>query len=101
MNPDRFESFALAYSPAIMQAARSCGVFLASGESLEDYALRTTIDILDMIQAKGVESVQHYFLNTHGGAFRLTCSVLGIENTVKAMQNYLDGVWNDRQSNAG
>lgn len=91
MNPARFETFALAYAPIIMRAAKRCGVHLLPGESLEEYALRTTTDLLDMIEAKGVESVRNYYLNTYGGAFRAVCEELGIENTVPAMQAYLEG----------
>lgn len=90
MNPARFEAFALAYAPAVMAAAKSTGVHLLPGEPLEGYALRVTVDMLDMIESKGVESVQNYYLNRSGGAFRAVCASLGIENTVRAMQNYLD-----------
>ena len=91
MNPARFESFALAYAPAILQAAKECGVFVEPGVSIEDYALRTTLDMLDMIQAKGIESVQRYYLNTHGGAFRITCKALGLPDSTQALKNYLEG----------
>lgn len=91
MNPARFESFALAYTVAIKQAAIRSGVFLAPGESLEDYALRTTIDMLDMIEAKGAESVEHYYLNSYGGAFKAVAAELGIAATAPAIQAYLDG----------
>ena len=91
MNPERFKSFALAYAPAIRQAAVRSGVFLPAGETVEDYALRVTMDLLDMIESKGVESVEHYFLNTHGGAFREVGAELGVPGTTKQLQNYLDG----------
>lgn len=91
MNPTRFQAFALAYAPAIRQAAVRSGVFLPTGETVDDYALRVTMDMLDMIEAKGVESVEHYFLNTHGGAFREVGAELGVPGAAKALQNYLDG----------
>ena len=91
MNPARFESFALAYAPAILLAAKAIGVHVEPDESIEDYALRTTLDMLDMIQAKGIESVQRYYLNTHGGAFRITCKALGLPDSTQALKNYLEG----------
>lgn len=91
MNPDRFKSFALAYATAIKDAAVRSGVFLTTGETIEAYALQTTMDMLDMIEAKGVEAVQNYYLNTYGGAFRAVGAELGIPGTAKAIQRYLDG----------
>lgn len=91
MNLARFEAFALAYVGAIRQAAKSSGVHLQPGESLEEYALQTTTDMLDMIDAKGVKSVENYYLNTYGGAFQSVAAELGIAATVPAIQAYLDG----------
>ena len=90
MNPARFESFALAYAPAIRQAAKTSGVFLLPSESLDDYALRTTIDMLDKIEVRGIKSVQNYYLNTYGGALRLVAAELGIAGTTQALQDYLE-----------
>lgn len=91
MNPTRLTAFSEAYAPAILQAIVESGVHIPAGETAQTHALGVTMDMLDMIQAKGVESVEHYFLNTRGGAFRLTCKALGIENSVRAMQNFLEG----------
>lgn len=91
MNPARFESFALAYAPAIRQAAVRSGVHLLPGETVENYALRVTMTLLDKIEAKGVESVQNYFLNSYGGAFKSVAAELGIAPTIRAIQDYLDG----------
>lgn len=91
MNPDRFQTFALAYATAVKTAAIRSGVFLVPGETIDDYALRITITMLDMIESKGVESVEHYYLNTYGGAFRAVGAELGIPGTAKGIQNYLDG----------
>ena len=90
MNSTRFQTFALAYAPAVRQAAVSSGVHLLPGETVEDYALRVSIDMLDRIEAKGVEAVQHYYLNTYGGAFKTVAAELGIAPTTRAIQDYLD-----------
>ena len=91
MNPARFQTFALAYTTAIKDAAVRSGVFLTPGENINDYALRVTMGMLDRIETLGVESVQHYYLNTYGGAFRAVGVELGIPGTAKGIQNYLDG----------
>ena len=91
MNPVRFQSFALAYAPAIRQAAVRSGVFLAPGETVEDYALQTTIAMLDQIEAKGLKAVQNYYLNNYGGAFLAVGAELGIAGTAEGVQKYLDG----------
>lgn len=91
MNPVRFQTFALAYTTAIKDAAIKSGVFLTPGETVEGYALQVTMDMLDMIEFKGAEAVEHYYLNTYGGAFRAVGAELGIAGTAKAIQNYLDG----------
>ena len=92
MNPARLEAFALAYAPALLAAVAVVRPTLQSGEKPEDYVLQVSMDMLDMIQAKGIAAVEHYYLNTKGGALQRTCETLGIENTTRAMQNYLDGL---------
>ena len=91
MNPDRFQTFALAYATAVKEAAIRSGVFLAPGETIDDYALRATMDMLDRVETKGAEAVENYYLNTYGGAFRAVGAELGIPGTAKGIQNYLDG----------
>jgi len=90
MNPTRFESFADAYTPAVLAAVVELKPHLA-GQRAEDYTLAAALAMLNMIQARGVSSVEHYVINTRGGAFRRTAEVLGVEPTARALQNYLEG----------
>jgi len=90
MNPARLESFAAAFAPAILRAEVDLNVHTA-GKKPADHALDTTLSLLDMIQSKGIASVEHYVVNQRGGAFRHTAESLGIANTTRALQDYLDG----------
>ena len=90
MNPDRFAAFADAYAPAVLQAAVELGPHL-HGLKVQEFALEAALAMLDMIQTAGVSSVEHYVLNTRGGAFRRTAETLGVEPTAKALQRYLEG----------
>ena len=90
MNPQRLEAFAAAFAPAVLRAEVELNVHTA-GKRPQEHALDTTLDLLDMIRSKGVESVAHYVINQRGGAFRHTADSLGLANTTRALQDYLDG----------
>ena len=91
MNPARFETFALAYTPALLQAMGPGKLPLGEHETREDYAVSVALTMLERIEKYGVESVHHYALNSQCGAFRETCKALGIENTTRSIENYLEG----------
>jgi len=77
MTPTRLQQFAEAYAPAVMAAAGELKPY-SSGRTLEEYALDTTLAMLAQIEGAGVHGIEHYEINTRGGAFRLTCSALGV-----------------------
>jgi hypothetical protein len=90
MNPDRLQPFAEAFAPAVLQAEVDLSVHMV-GKTPQQHALDTTLLMLDMIQAGGIDSVSHYVIVTRGGALRRTAESLGIDNTTRALQDYLDG----------
>jgi hypothetical protein len=90
VNPARLESFAAAFAPAVLRAEVDLNVHTA-GKRPADHALDTTLSMLDMISTRGIAAVEHYVVNTRGGAFRHTCEALGLANTTRALQDYLDG----------
>lgn len=90
VNSDRLAAFADAYAPAVLAAVVDLGPHL-HGQSAQEYALDACLSMLDMIQAKGLQSIEHYGINSRGGAFRRTAETLGVEPTVTALQHYLGG----------
>lgn len=91
MNPARLEAFALAYTPALLQALGPGKLPLGTHETPEDYAVSVAMAMLDRIARYGVVSVEHYALNSQCGAFAATCRELGIENSTRSITNYLEG----------
>ena len=91
VTPARFQAFAEAYAPAVMAATLDLAPFLGN-KSANEFALDATLAMLDRIERAGVHGVDHYVLNTRGGAFRRTCEALGlgIVNPARALQDYLD-----------
>lgn len=91
MPPARLQSFAEAYAPAVMAAALDLAPHLC-GRTADEYALDTTLAMLDQIERAGVHGVSDYIINTRGGAFRRTCDALGLDTTnpARALQDYLD-----------
>lgn len=90
INPDRLQSFALAYAPAVLEAVKAVGPWMGR-QSAEDYAVRIALANLETLQRAGVEALMQYYLNATGGAFRLTCDALGLPCSVQAVENYLGG----------
>lgn len=91
MNPDRFDAFAEAYVVAVRDAVTDLSPHLC-GKTVEVFALDSALIMLAMLQDKGIQSIEHYVLNTRGGAFRRTAEQLGIDPSAKALQHYLEGV---------
>ncbi|MDO8705376.1 MAG: hypothetical protein Q7J84_10565 [Sulfuricaulis sp.] len=89
MSPAQFQRFAEAYAPAVLAAVQELKPDLC-GDTAEEYALAASMSMLDGIERAGVESISHYLLNSAGGAFRRTCEALGIPNTRRAMEQFLE-----------
>jgi hypothetical protein len=90
MNPARLTAFQDAYAPAVLRAVVDLNLH-RSGRSPQEYALDAALAMLDTIERRGVEAVEHYVINTRGGAFRHTAEALGVEPTARALQGYLEG----------
>lgn len=90
MNPARFKAFAAAFTPAVLQAVVDLGPYLA-GKTVQQYAEEAARAMLVMVETNDIEVIEHYSLNTKGGAFRLTCDALGIANDLRSIRSYLDG----------
>ena len=90
MNPARLESFAEAYAVAVMQALVDLDMCVG-GQKPQEAALQTTLNLLAMVEANGLHAIEHYVVNTRGGAFRRTAESLGVDPTVTALQHYLEG----------
>lgn len=92
INPERLEAFALAYVPAALIASKKIGPWSAPGEkNPEQYAVAVALDMIAAIKRAGIEGVAHYYLNAEAGALKRTCETLGIEYSIRSMENYLEG----------
>ena len=90
MNQERFDTFAEAYVVAVLAAVVELGPHLA-GKTVQNYALDSALIMLGMVGDGGLDKIEHYVINTRGGAFRRTAETLGVDPTVKALQHYLEG----------
>ena len=90
MNPARLESFAEAYAVAVLQALVELDMHMG-GQKPQEAALQTALGLLATIESHGLHAVEHYVVNTRGGAFRRTAESLGVDPTVTALQHYLEG----------
>ncbi|MCR4302115.1 MAG: hypothetical protein NUV51_10930 [Sulfuricaulis sp.] len=90
VNPDRLAAFSECYAVAVLQAIVDLNLHIGSRKP-QEAALDTTLNLLAMIEAKGLHAVEHYLVNTRGGAFRRTAEQLGIDPSPKALQHYLEG----------
>lgn len=90
MNPARFQAFAGAYAPAIMQAHLKLGASMYR-EPPAEYALRVTLSMLSALERAGAEGIAGYVLNTKGGALAAACQALGFEYSIRALDDYLEG----------
>lgn len=88
INPEQLEAFAVAYTPALLTAVKSCGPFTGA-LTAEEYAVQTAMNNLAVIERAGVEAASHYYLNRD--AFPAACSTLGIPATVRAIEDFLGG----------
>jgi len=89
VNPQRFETFADAYAVAVLRAITDLGMH-TGGRPVQDYALDATLGLLATIEANGLKAVEHYAVNTRGGAFRHTAEALGVDPA--RLQHYIDEV---------
>lgn len=90
MNSSRLDSFSEAYVVAVLAAVVELGPHLG-GKNAQEYALDASLDMLGTIQSHGIEAVEHYVINSRGGAFAHTARTLGIDPSLKALQHYLEG----------
>ena len=90
MIPAQFQRFAKAYAPAVLTAVLECRISTGD-ETAEEYALSISLPMLDRLERYGLQSIGHYYLNGAGGAFRRTCEALGIPNTRRAIEDFLEG----------
>jgi hypothetical protein len=92
LSPSAHGNSTLAYAPAMLAAVKSAGPWTGT-QSQQDYAVETTMRMIELIERAGVEAAAYYYyyLNAQGGAFAATCQALGIPNTVGAIETYLGG----------
>ncbi len=86
LDPDRLQSFALAYAPNILAAVEKMGPWHGRSTA-EEYALEVSLAMMGALERGGVAAIEHYYLNR--SALQLTCTDLGI--TVKTLDIYLEG----------
>lgn len=90
VDPERLQEFAVAYVPAVKAAAIEIRAWLGH-QTLDAYAVDVALLMHNAIQQGGIRSIAHYDLNTRGGAFRLTCQTLQIEDSVDALEDFIGG----------
>ena len=88
VDPARLQAFAEAYAPSVRQAVDQLRSW--TGDlSKDDYAVAMTVEMVAAVERAGIAGIEHYYLNTKGGALRLTASALGVE--VEQLDIYLRG----------
>ena len=90
INPERLQRFTLAYAPSVLRAVHELKSW--TGDlSPEEYAVAMTEGMVAAVQRAGVPGIEHYYLNTQGGALRYTCAELGIEVSTVALEDFIGG----------
>ena len=88
MNPTALQRFSEALALAVLQAVPILQPDL-HGETAEEWAVNTTLALLDQVQRRGIQGIEHYGINTCGGALRLVCTALGLPN-IRALEDFLE-----------
>ena len=90
VDPERLQQFALAYAPAVLDALRSMGPWNGA-ITVEAYAIEITQAMAAAIERAGVSAVEHYYLNSRGGALRQAGLALGLDGSTEALAHFIGG----------
>lgn len=81
-------------APVPPERCRQCDPHLKSwtGDlTVEEYTVAMTEEMVAAVQRGGIAAIEHYYLNTRGGALRQAGLALGLDGSPDALADFIGG----------